>query len=105
MRRSSPSRTRPILESVVRLTTSTPTTCTANGRQLDLLEYQLLRIFEESLRRVALGPDDNFFDCGGTSLTAVKLAIATGRVVSLKDITRQPVLADLAAQIDRPSAA
>jgi amino acid adenylation domain-containing protein len=52
-----------------------------------------------------VGRQDNFFDCGGTSLTAVKLAIATGRVVSLKDITRQPVLADLAAHIDRLSAA
>lgn len=53
----------------------------------------------------SIGRQDNFFDCGGTSLTAVKLAIATGRIVSLKDITRQPVLADLAAHIDRHAAA
>jgi amino acid adenylation domain-containing protein len=52
-----------------------------------------------------VGRHDNFFDCGGTSLTAVKLAIATGRIVSLKDINRQPVLAELAAHIDRQSAA
>ncbi|MEJ3658464.1 amino acid adenylation domain-containing protein [Actinomycetes bacterium KLBMP 9759] len=50
-----------------------------------------------------IGRLDNFFERGGTSLTAVKLAIATGRVVSLKAITQQPVLADLAAQIDRAS--
>jgi hypothetical protein len=53
----------------------------------------------------SIGRHDNFFDCGGTSLTAVKLAIATGRVVSIKDINRQSVLADLAAHIDRHSAA
>ncbi|WP_232668261.1 non-ribosomal peptide synthetase [Pseudonocardia sp. TRM90224] len=51
-----------------------------------------------------IGRNDNFFDRGGTSLTAVKLAIATGRVVGLKAITQHPVLADLAAQIDRSSA-
>jgi non-ribosomal peptide synthetase component F len=43
---------------------------------------------------------DHFFDRGGTSLSAVKLAIALNRAVSLKDITRTPVLADLAAKID-----
>ncbi|MDN5857800.1 MAG: non-ribosomal peptide synthetase [Pseudonocardia sp.] len=48
-----------------------------------------------------IGRNDNFFDRGGTSLTAVKLAIATGRVVSLKAITQHPVLADLAADIDQ----
>jgi amino acid adenylation domain-containing protein len=53
----------------------------------------------------SIGRHDNFFDCGGTSLTAVKLAIATGRVVSLKEINRQPMLADMAAHIDRHSAA
>ena len=35
----------------------------------------------------------------------MQLAIATGRIVSLKDISRQPVLAELAAHIDRQSAA
>jgi amino acid adenylation domain-containing protein len=47
-----------------------------------------------------IGRHDHFFDRGGTSLTAVKLAIATRRAVSLKEITRHPVLADLAALID-----
>ena len=47
-----------------------------------------------------IGRYDHFFDRGGSSLTAVKLAIATGRVVSLKDITRHPVLAELAALVD-----
>ena len=47
-----------------------------------------------------VGRRDHFFDRGGTSLSAVKLAIAVDRVVSLKDLTRNPVLADLAALVD-----
>ncbi|MEU6217831.1 amino acid adenylation domain-containing protein [Streptomyces sp. NPDC047022] len=47
-----------------------------------------------------IGRSDHFFDSGGTSLTAVKLTIALNRAVSLKDITRHPVLADLAALLD-----
>lgn len=47
-----------------------------------------------------LGRRDHFFDRGGTSLSAVKLAIALRRAVSLKDVTRNPVLADLAAVLD-----
>ena len=38
--------------------------------------------------------------CGGTSLSAVQLAIALDRAVSLKDVTEHPVLADLAGVID-----
>lgn len=44
--------------------------------------------------------DHFFFDCGGSSLSAVKLAITLDRAVSLTDVTRHPVLADLAALID-----
>jgi amino acid adenylation domain-containing protein len=43
---------------------------------------------------------DNFFDLGGTSLSAVKLAIALDRSVSLKDLERHPILSDLAGVID-----
>ena len=50
--------------------------------------------------REQVGRRDHFFDTGGTSLTAVKVVIALKREVSLKDITRLPVLADLAALID-----
>ncbi|MFY9931989.1 MAG: amino acid adenylation domain-containing protein [Streptosporangiaceae bacterium] len=48
---------------------------------------------------------DNFFDRGGSSLSAVKLAIALGRVVSLKELTGHPVLADMAALIDGQASA
>ena len=43
---------------------------------------------------------DHFFDLGGTSLSAVKLAITLNRAVSLKDLTRHPILADLAGLVD-----
>ena len=52
-----------------------------------------------------IGRDDHFFDRGGTSLSAVKLAVALDRAVSLKDVVRHPVLADLAALIDTRTAA
>jgi len=47
-----------------------------------------------------IGCHDHFFDSGGTSLSAVKLAIILNRTVSLKDVTHHPVLADLARHID-----
>ncbi|CAM5420679.1 Amino acid adenylation domain-containing protein OS=Streptomyces griseomycini OX=66895 GN=FHS37_002188 PE=4 SV=1 [Streptomyces griseomycini] len=47
-----------------------------------------------------IGRHDHFFDRGGTSLSAVRLAITLDRTVSLKDVTRHPVLADLAALVD-----
>jgi len=47
-----------------------------------------------------IGRLDNFFDRGGTSLSAVKLALTLDRAVSLKDVTRNPVLADLAQVFD-----
>ncbi|NXY97490.1 amino acid adenylation domain-containing protein [Streptomyces sp. BR123] len=50
-----------------------------------------------------VGRMDHFFDRGGTSLAAVRLAIALDRAVSLKDVTRCPVLADLAALVDERS--
>jgi len=50
-----------------------------------------------------IGRRDHFFDLGGTSLAAVKLAITLDRAVSLKDLTDHPVLADLAMLIDGKS--
>ena len=53
--------------------------------------------------RDQIGRHDNFFDRGGSSLLAVKLAIALDRAVSLKELTRHPVLADMAALVDGKS--
>jgi amino acid adenylation domain-containing protein len=47
-----------------------------------------------------IGRRDHFFDRGGTSLSAVQLAILMDRAVSLKDIARHPVLAELAELVD-----
>jgi amino acid adenylation domain-containing protein len=69
---------------------STPT-----ERRLAAAWAAVLGLPEEQIRR-----GDHFFDRGGTSLSAVKLAIALKRSVSLTDLTRQPVLADLAALLD-----
>ncbi|CAM5701921.1 amino acid adenylation protein [Streptomyces purpurascens] len=44
--------------------------------------------------------DDNFFDLGGTSLSAVRLAVSLDRVISPRDLAGRPVLADLARLID-----
>ena len=51
-----------------------------------------------------IGRLDHFFDRGGTSLSAVKLAIALDRTVSVKDVLRHPTLADLALLLDGSSA-
>ncbi|MFC5826544.1 non-ribosomal peptide synthetase [Nonomuraea insulae] len=44
---------------------------------------------------------DDFLGLGGTSLTAVKVGIALGSAVTLKDLVAHPVLADLALVIER----
>ena len=56
---------------------------------------QVLGIAQEGIDR-----RDHFFDRGGTSLSAVRLAIILERAVSLKDVTRHPILADLARLVD-----
>ncbi len=43
---------------------------------------------------------DNFFDQGGTSLSAIKLVIGLERKVTIKDVANHSVLADLAALFD-----
>lgn len=48
-----------------------------------------------------IGRLDHFFDRGGSSLSAVRLAIALDRAITLKDVVRHPVLADLADLLDR----
>ncbi|MCP3804562.1 amino acid adenylation domain-containing protein [Allokutzneria sp. A3M-2-11 16] len=47
-----------------------------------------------------VGRGSHFFNSGGTSLSAVRLVVKLERAVSLKELTRTPVLADLAAFID-----
>ncbi len=49
-----------------------------------------------------IGPDSHFADLGGTSLTAVRLVVALGREVTLRQIRSRPVLADLARLMEGP---
>jgi amino acid adenylation domain-containing protein len=51
-----------------------------------------------------IGRRDQFFDLGGTSLSALRLAIALDRAVSFKDLTDHPILAELATLVDERSA-
>src|SRR5437667_3044012 len=69
---------------------------TATERRLAAAWAKVLSIPKEQIGRRA-----NFLDLGGTSLSALKLVIALGRTVSLKDIFAQPVLAEQAELIDR----
>ncbi|MFI5557886.1 amino acid adenylation domain-containing protein [Amycolatopsis japonica] len=45
--------------------------------------------------------NDNFFDRGGSSLSAIRLVVKLGKQVSLLDIASNPVLSDLAAVMDK----
>ncbi|MGH3480499.1 MAG: non-ribosomal peptide synthetase, partial [Nocardioidaceae bacterium] len=47
-----------------------------------------------------IGRRDQFFELGGTSLSALRLAIALERAVSVRDLADHPVLADLATLLD-----
>ncbi|MFD7813536.1 amino acid adenylation domain-containing protein [Streptomyces sp. NPDC059785] len=92
-------------------------TLTALAGELDVVEDVLREPVTDDERRMAaawaevlgipgdrIGRHDDFFDRGGTSLAAVKLAIALDRAVSLKDVTRHPVLADLAGLLGQRAA-
>jgi amino acid adenylation domain-containing protein len=74
-----------------RETPSTPTEQWLAGAWADVL----------GISKEQVGRRDNFFDLGGTSLSALKLVIATGRAVTFKDLTAHPSLADLAAVLDQ----
>jgi acyl-coenzyme A synthetase/AMP-(fatty) acid ligase len=71
-------------------------TSTPAERRLAAAWAQVLGIPGDRIDR-----SDHFFDLGGTSLSAVKLAVLLDRAVSLADIKQQPVLADMAALLSR----
>jgi amino acid adenylation domain-containing protein len=48
-----------------------------------------------------IGRLHHFYDSGGTSLSAVKLAITLDRLLSVREITHYPVLADQAALLEK----
>src|SRR6266404_2545552 len=56
-----------------------------------------------SIPKEQIGRRDQFFELGGTSLSALRLAITLDRAVSFKDLTGHPILADPVTLIDRRS--
>ncbi|MGW1045384.1 non-ribosomal peptide synthetase [Streptomyces sp. NPDC002547] len=70
----------------------------ANPR--DHIEHALCRIWQEILLHPDIGIGDNFFDVGGTSLSAIKLANAVcetfGRRVPVAEIMLRPTIESLA---------
>ena len=52
-----------------------------------------------------IGRQDHFFELGGTSLSAVRLAIALDRALAFKDLADHPILADQATLISSRKAA
>ncbi len=71
---------------------------TPGERRLAAAWAQVLGIPQDRIGRL-----DHFFERGGTSLAAVKLAVALDRAITLKDVARHPVLADLAGLLDAPA--
>ncbi len=67
---------------------------TATERWLAAAWAEALGIPEDQI-----GRRDHFFELGGESLSAVRLAIALDRAVSFKDLAAYPILADQAALI------
>src|SRR5204862_1724683 len=67
---------------------------TATDHRLAAAWAEVLGIPEDQI-----GRRDHFFELGGTSLSALRLAIALDRAVSFKDLNDHPILADLATLI------
>jgi len=68
----------------------------------------LTPIWERVLQHSPIGPDDNFFDLGGDSLSAVTLFLEVeklcGRQLPSVMIYNTPTIAALAAELEQPSA-
>ncbi|WP_020658809.1 non-ribosomal peptide synthetase [Amycolatopsis benzoatilytica] len=75
----------------------------------DHVELALLRIWRNLLLHPAIGVSDDFFDVGGTSISAIKLAHAIGtefgRELPIRDVLVHPTIEAQAALLraDRPA--
>ncbi|MFG1925394.1 amino acid adenylation domain-containing protein [Cryptosporangium sp. NPDC048952] len=69
----------------------------------DHVELALLRIWQSVLLHPAIGVSDNFFDVGGTSISAIKLAHAIGaefdRELPIRDVIVHPTIERQAALV------
>jgi len=77
---------------------------TTSRRPRTPTEQTLAALFAETLGLPEIGIDDDFFDLGGHSLMAARLAsrirAALDTTISIKDILGAPTVADLAALVD-----
>ncbi|MZD09808.1 AMP-binding protein, partial [Streptomyces sp. SID5785] len=80
----------------------------AARRPANAREETLTRLFAEVLDATGVGPDDAFFDLGGTSLLAVRLVARVreelGAELTIGSLFRAPTPAALAARIDDTAA-
>jgi thioesterase domain-containing protein/acyl carrier protein len=69
----------------------------------DLLEFKILRVWQEILGTQAIGVNDNFFEAGGNSWLAVRLFVeiekATGSYLPMNTLLRAATVSDLAKVI------
>ncbi|WP_267245903.1 amino acid adenylation domain-containing protein [Streptomyces sp. PR69] len=76
---------------------------TGTGTPLTTLQAALTEVWEEVLGTAPIGPDDDFFELGGDSLTAVRLAAACrarlGTDVRQRTLFQSPTVAALAAEL------
>ena len=79
---------------------------TADAAALTPTEQRLAAVWAPLLGvdEAAIDRDTHFFERGGSSLLAVKLAVRLQKAVSLPEIGAHPVLADLAALLDERAA-
>ncbi len=88
--------------------TSASTTAVNTAAPRDHVELALLRIWRNLLLHPAIGVSDDFFDVGGTSISAIKLAHAIGaefgRELPIRDVILHPTIEAQAALLraDRP---
>jgi aspartate racemase len=74
-----------------------------SGNAKNLLELELIRIWEELFQRSDIGRHDNFFDLGGHSLQAVRLVTEleklVGRRLSIASLFHFPTIESFAQQL------
>jgi len=88
--------------------TSASTNAVNTAAPRDHVELALLRIWRDLLLHPSIGVSDDFFDVGGTSISAIKLAHAIGagfgRELPIRDVILHPTIEAQAALLraDRP---
>lgn len=80
----------------------------ATGEPVSPLEQELLGLWRRLLKTDAVGPDDNFLDCGGDSLLATEMLAELerllGRVIPESVLVEAETARELAAQLENLAA-